>query len=159
MLTFSHVKTLSSNNVQFTRHFDSQWTEEAQRDAFIQEFSLWKSWGDAGAHSHYYFGKDGEYYRPTANGVRVLRHVHLVPEPGSSKVRQWDYAWSKQKRKRSDDVLIYTYGPRVGYLLIAMVLEPNGHKFARMRTEQDKRMMHNFVAVADQFLFDGQINI
>lgn len=89
----------------------------------------------------------------------MLRHVHLAPEPDSPKAKQWDFNWSKQTRKRSDDVLIYTYGPRVGYLLIAMVLEPNGHKFARMKTEQDKQMMHNFVAVADQFLFDGQIVI
>lgn len=121
-------------------------------------FAEWKSWGPQYENHHFYFGKDGEYARPLVDGKKVLRHVHLRPDDGSVKLPAWERAWRRTGQKRSDDVLIYAQGtPRVGYLLIAVVLEPNGHDFAEMKTPDDKAWMEGFATAADQFLFDGSI--
>lgn len=121
-------------------------------------FSEWKNMGTRYENNHYYFGKDGEYLRPLVDGVRVLRHVHLRPDRSSTYFPAWQDAWHRKGRKKSDDVLIYAQGtPRVGYLLIAVVLEPNGHDFAEMTTPEDAAMMEGFASAADQFLFDGKI--
>jgi hypothetical protein len=121
-------------------------------------FSEWKSWGSVYEDYHYYFGKDGEYARPLVDGVKVLRHVHLLPDAGSPYLPAWEEAWERKARKKSDDVLIYAQGtPRVGYLLIAVVSEPNGHDFAEMTNPEDKAMMEGFAIAAEQFQFDGKI--
>jgi hypothetical protein len=121
-------------------------------------FSAWKSMGPAGEHHHYYFGKDGDYEAPLVHGQKVLRHVHIVPAETSVKFAAWEIAWKRKARKKSDDVLIYAEGtPRVGYLLIAVILEPNGHDFANMLTPEDKALMEGFASTADQFRFDGTI--
>jgi hypothetical protein len=128
-------------------------------DKFIESFSDWKSRGPAGEFDHYYFGKDSEYLRPTLNGKRVLRHVHLVPSDNSADLAEWDRDWRRYRRRKSDTALVYADGGRHGYLLIAILWEPGGHALAEMKTKESADLMNNFAEVADQFQFDGSILI
>lgn len=143
--------------VQLTAHLRSQYPDD-DGASLISAFSAWKSLGTTYEDHHYYFGKDGEYLRPLVDGAKVLRHVHLLPAEDSRHFPEWQRAWQRRGRKKSDDVLIYAQGTsRVGYLLIAVVLEPDGHDFAEMNTPEDAAMMEGFATAADQFLFDGSI--
>jgi len=155
-LPIFHVAKLAELKVQITAHLRSQFADGGA--GLSSMFTAWKKLGPSYADHHYYFGKDGEYTRPLVDGVRVLRHVHLRPNPKSPFFPAWEDAWRRRGRKTSDDVLIYAQGtPRVGCLLIAVVLEPNGHNFAAMATPEDAAIMEGFASAADQFLFDGKI--
>lgn len=151
-----HVVKLPKIKVQLTEHLRSQF-DDGGAD-LLRMFSDWKALGPAGEYHHYYFGKDGEYDRPLVDGKKVLRHVHILPDDNSPYMANWNRDWKYKTRKRSDDVLIYSpYSQRFGYLLIAVILEPNGHDFAEMRTPEDAAAMGGFASVADQFLWDGTI--
>lgn len=148
---------LAELKVQLTAHLRSQFPDD-EGIGLIRMFSEWKIMGPSGEFQHYYFGKDGEYERPLVDGVKVLRHVHLLPADDSIHLPEWKKVWRNRGRKTSDDVLIYAQGTsRVGYLLIAIVLEPEGHDFAKMKTPEDAAAMEGFASAADQFLFDGSI--
>ena len=81
-------------------------------DDLIKEFSDWKSRGPQGENDHYYFGKDGEYIRPTVDNERVLRHVHFVPFTDVIALEAWDLAWSRRGRRVSDTALVLAHSCR-----------------------------------------------
>ena len=150
------VEKLAELKVYVTEYLRSQYDDEGAD--LVRAFADWKSMGPDGEYHHYYFGKDGEYARPLVNGKKVLRHVHFVPGNDSPYKPQWDKVWGRKGRKTSDDVVIYAQGaPCYGTLLIAVIIEPQGHNFAEMQTQEDEALMEGFASAADQFIFDGSI--
>jgi hypothetical protein len=132
-------------------------------DEFAQYFAEWKVLGPAGEYTDYYFGKDGFYERPKRCGRRVLRHVHLPPDPPvdgqrpSPAFADWELDSQRCRRKTSDTSLIYAEDPGHGFLLIYLAREPQGHKLARMDTPEAQQLMNQLADVAEQFIFSGTI--
>lgn len=128
-------------------------------DDLIKEFSDWKSRGPQGENDHYYFGKDGEYIRPTVDNERVLRHVHFVPFTDVIALEAWDLAWSRRGRRVSDTALVYVDGGWRGYLLLTILWSPDAHAIADMATPEHRELMENLAAAAEQFRFDGTCDV
>ncbi|NHZ97468.1 type II toxin-antitoxin system YafO family toxin [Massilia sp. CCM 8734] len=146
--------------VQITEYLRGELTRAGtDPDTFIENFADWKGAGPDGEFNHYYFGKDAEYSRPQVNGKRVLRHVHLVPMDDSPRLAEWDRDWRKYRRRSSDTALVYADAGRFGFLLIAILWEPDAHRVAEMRDQISRDTMNGFATVADYFIFDGSIVI
>lgn len=128
-------------------------------DRFIKEFGDWKSLGPRGEDDNYYFGKDGEYSRPTVDNKRVLRHVHLVPLKDVVALKAWDKAWERHSRRVSDTALVYVDGGWRGYLLLTILWEPDAHTIAEMATPEHRELMEHLAATAEQFRFDGTCDV
>jgi mRNA interferase YafO len=121
-------------------------------------FEAWKKSSDE--YSSYFFGKDGKYIAPTVAGNKyILCHVHIVPILDEKQLSLWNRAWKHGKRKTSDRALVYVSDNRGNFLLIAILEEPNAHKVADMKTQQDKELMVFFATVAEEFIFDGSIKV
>lgn len=121
-------------------------------------FEAWKKSSDE--YSSYFFGKDGKYTVPTVSGNKyILCHVHIVPMLDKNQLSLWDRAWKHRKRKTSDRVLVYVSDKKGNFLLIAILEEPNAHKIADMKTQQDKELMDFFAIVAEEFIFNGSIMV
>lgn len=118
-------------------------------------FAKWKSLGDAGEYESCQFGKDGEYVRPTRNGARVLRHVHLPPATSPQALTRWESDFARRRRKTSDTCLVYAQDRFYGYLLIYIAQEPHGHELSAMVTPESTRLMNQFADVAEAFINDG----
>jgi len=115
----------------------------------IQKFVEWKNGPEDG---HYWFsqnklGDDGRLF-----------HVHLIPSNESEARQQWDRLWRRPPvrpwRRRSDRYLLYADGKRHGYLLIALLEDPDAHN---LWLTANKKILQNFVVVADNFDFNGSI--
>lgn len=129
--------------------------EEGGADILIEDFIDWKSGDEYGS---YVFGKDGAYAAPTVDGEKnVLRHVHLVPITDRVKLRQWNRAWRRRSRKVSDRALVYVDGGKGKYLLIYILDEPGAHDIAKMKTAKHKELMGAFAAIAEAFLYNGEV--
>lgn len=124
-------------------------------DDYLRYFGNWKANWPANEYEDPFFGKDGDYREPKRNGKMVLRHVHLPPEADQKKASIWDYLARKKKRKKSDTALVYAYDKTYGYLLIAILQEPDGHKLADMKTQESKELMEGFADIADRFIMTG----
>ncbi len=139
--------------------------EGFEPDEFAQYFAEWKALGPDGEYGDYYFGKDGFYERPKRCGRRVLRHVHLPPDPPeqgqqpSPAFVEWEVNWQRRSRKTSDTSLIYAEDPGYGFLLIYLAREPQGHKLARMDTPEAELFMNQLADVAEQFIFSGTVDL
>lgn len=134
-------------------------------EEYIQDFSRWKSTGEAGENSFYFFGKDGAYDRPRSSDNKyVLRHVHLAPPLTSRFHYEWNVIWDRAQRsgkepsrRVSDTVLVYADGGHYGYLLITILWEPYAHDVAEMKTEEDIELMNDMAFVAEKFVYFGKI--
>lgn len=128
-------------------------------EALKAEFADWKNRGPSGADDHYYFGKDAFYEKPRGeSGQHVLRHVHLVPLSNPEDVSAWNRNWERQSgRRTSDTALVYADGGRFGYLLIAILWEPDAHSVSQMKTKEASELMHTFARIAERFIFDGSV--
>jgi hypothetical protein len=146
--------------VQITHHLRDELTRAgSDPDEFLRSFAEWKSRGPIGEFDHYYFGKDAEYSRPLVDGKRVLRHVHLAPLDDSPHLAEWNRDWDKYRRRTSDTALVYADGGRHGFLLIAILWEPDAHRIATMSDQVSRDTMNGFANVADYFIFDGSVVI
>ena len=124
-------------------------------DDLIEEFAYWKAMHNP--LNSWAFGKDGFYARPTRNGKLVLRHVHLPPKEGTPQAKAWDIDFDRTNEKTSDSVLIYAEDRMYGFLLLYIVLEPEGHDFAEMRTQFDRQLMKLLADAAEAFIFNGTL--
>lgn len=129
-----------------------------EAEYFAQQFTLWKADWPRNEYSFELFGKDGAYRAPLVDGERdVLRHVHLMPLPGSKGLRAWITKFRHRGRKVSDRHLVYVeYKPR-GYLLIFILDEPYAHSVAEMRTAEDRELMGRFALIAENYIIDGEV--
>lgn len=123
---------------------------------FSLYFASWKALGPDGENADPYFGKDGYYSKPVRGGKLVVRHVHLPPE-GKTDLVKWEKAAKRGSRKTSDTALVYAQDPHHGFLLIDMVIEPDGHLIATMSTPQSIEMMNLYADVADAFIHNGNV--
>lgn len=127
---------------------------------FAAEFNNWKASGEKGEYSSYIFGKDGAYARPSVNGRKdVLRHVHLVPlnDPRPETQSLWDKNWRLKKRKTSNRALVYVSDRQHGHLLLLILEEPDAHNIAEMKTEPHRLLMLKLAALAEKFIYTGEI--
>lgn len=146
--------------VQITQHLRAELVKAgSDPDAFIDSFVEWKNLGPLGEYDHFYFGKDAEYVRPLVAGKRVLRHVHLIPLDDSPHLAEWERDWKKYRRRKSDTALVYADGGRHGFLMIAILWEPDAHRVAAMADQDSRDTMNGFANVADYFIFDGSVVI
>jgi hypothetical protein len=125
-------------------------------DYFIEEFTYWKS---DGAFSNWQFGKDGFYENPKSSvGKMCLRHVHLPPIFDVNKRRRWELIWNGAIRghyRTSNTILVYAEDAHYGYLLIQLLIEPDGHKVADRRTQEHAELMQDMVDEAELFQHTG----
>jgi mRNA interferase YafO len=129
-----------------------------EAEEFSRYFASWKALGPGGENADYYFGKDGYYNKPLRGGKLVVRHVHLPPEGGTD-LAIWDQAAERRTRKTSDTALIYAHDHHHGFLLIDIVIEPNGHLIATMATPESIEMMNLYADVAEAFIHNGTVLI
>ena len=87
----------------------------------------------------------------------MLRHVHLVPLKDMTAMPQWEKAWKRRARKRSDRHLVYVSDPYYGHLLLWILDEPGSHDIAKMQTPDDRKLMQQFAQVADHFIQTGEV--
>lgn len=125
---------------------------------FAAEFDHWKAKGAVGEYESYLFGKDGAYGAPHVGGKsNTLRHVHLIPLMEMTAFARWNRDWRRKTRKTSDRHLVYVSDPYYGHLLLWILDEPGSHDIARMQTPEDRRLMLQFVAVAEHFIQTGEV--
>ncbi len=133
--------------------------EGADPDHFAEQFAKWKRGWPALEFSNFYFGKDGDYTRPVRNGQRVLRHVHLPPDPLSPAYRTWEQRAARGSRKTSDAVLVYAQDASHGFLLLYIAREPHGHSLGDMDTPDTAQLMNGLADAAEHFIFTGNVII
>ncbi len=131
--------------------------EGADPDHFAEQFAKWKRDWPAQEFLNFYFGKDGDYTRPVRNGQRVLRHVHLPPNPRSPAYRTWELRAARRSRNTSDAVLVYAQDSSHGYLLLFIAREPHGHSLGDMGTLDIAKLMNGLAEAAEQFIFAGDV--
>ena len=138
----------------------SQQLNQANVDpvAFAQQFALWKADWPKNEYAFELFGKDGAYRAPKVDGsMDVLRHVHIMPVPGSNQHTGWLRAFRFLSRKTSDRHLVYVQDAHRGFLLIYILDEPTAHAVARMQTREDKELMEKFAIIAENYIIDGDV--
>lgn len=147
-------------NVQLTEVFRQALIADGlDPDGFAAYFACWRADWPKHEFTDFYFGKDGGYRKPTRDGKRVLRHVHMAPADTSPAMARWKASWKHRKRKTSDEVLVYTYDPAHGYLLLHLAKEPTGHALSDMDTNATRDLMNDLADVAEAFIFDGTVLI
>ncbi|AIK89402.1 type II toxin-antitoxin system YafO family toxin [Glaesserella parasuis] len=132
-------------NVAYTQLFNMAFSDEEDKQFFIEQFKYWKQNGE---NSSYHFGKDG-FYTPIQSG---LRHVHLVPVINILDKINWDKHWQTGQRRTSDTCLVYVEDGS-DYLLITILPEPLAHKIAAQREENHRVIMKHFRHIAEQFFY------
>jgi len=145
--------------VKMTDFLKTQFESDGlDHDLFMMFFAQWKSQGEEGEHDSYHFGKDGGYIKPLVNNqAYVLKHVHLMPVLDQERKAAWDKAWKHRSRKTSDRVLIYVDNGLGGFLLIAILPEPDAHRIAQQKTPQDRHTMNVCSEIAERFIDNGDV--
>lgn len=130
-----------------------------QPEAFAREFLLWKTNWPQREFLHQLFGKDGAYINPRVDGEQYrLRHVHIVPfnDPGAR--TRWFSVFRRHGRKTSDRHLVYVADGKGNFGLIYILDEPDAHRIAQMKTDEERSVMNGFAVVAENFLWDGSLD-
>jgi hypothetical protein len=151
---------MSLPKVQLSRLLTSDLTAVGDDSAELAKyFAEWKATGSDGEFTDWYFGKDGFYAEPKRHGRMVLKHVHLPPESDAAAMAEWERKHELGSRKISDAALIYAHDPSYGYLLLAIVREPDGHLLSQMSTPETTEFMNLLADAAEEFIYFGKIGL
>lgn len=157
---------ISSNSTPPMATVFTELLREQLKDSFGQPdaltlantFDLWKKAIQNQPISEFtsdFFGKDGAYCNPKIDGRQYqLRHVHLKPIEDKNKKKTWAIRLQQKSRKTSNRILVYVTRNVDEHLLIFILEEPSAHEIAEMRTEEDKKVMHNFAKIAEKYLLN-----
>lgn len=125
---------------------------------YLKEFQEWKTDWKKEEYRFWFFGKDGANKFPLRNGNMVLRHVHLPPAINPSEKKYWDAQFRRKGNKTSNTALIYAGDEKLNrYLLIYVVVEPDGHDVQEMLTVEDAELMNSFADQAAEYLDTGNV--
>lgn len=153
------MATVQLPKVQITTVFSQALAQIGYNStAFAAGFATWKASAATAGVKDPFYGKDDPYTRPLGNkGQTLLWHVHIRPENRPNEVLDWDQRTRDGQVKTSDAVLIYTFEPQYGYLLLWALRESGAHAFARMSTPEATSSMRSLATIAEEFMFWGRV--
>ena len=116
----------------------------------LKDFRAWVDLGPQGEDEHPVFGKDGKN-----RDSNVLWHVHIIPLDTAAQA-QWEDDFENFRKRTSDRLLFYAYdGDRIGYLLIDVIDDPNGHEIFAPKNDQ---LRAEWQAKAEKFTTFGKLS-